>query len=452
MTTHEKRPLPLLSNGAAWRRLRQDRSGSVAMIFGVALVPLVLAAGIGIDYSRAASARAALQNVADGAALAGADAKGDSAAKQQAATTYYASNVAKVAARLLSQTPSVTVAGDMVTVTANAQIATTLMALVMPRMDLSVSSRAAAGSASVLSGAPLCILALDPTAPASFHLQGTADLNAPTCAVHVNSTNSIAIDETGSPTGVAYSFCAVGGADTSAGSNWTPMPIKNCPVVPDPYADGRYSPTTLGLEPPGACTFTNLKPANGATLSPGVYCGVTLIGANRDVRMAAGTYRFYGDLDIRAGARLRGGSSSPTMTLYFLDGAALTVQAGADLEIDAPTSGPLAGMAIVSAPANVAPTGQLLNGHADVVHTIIGGGYIKIVGTMYVPGQTVYITGNGDINQDSPLFAIIANKVNIQGNGVLNVKGGTDHVRAGLPALPCQGPCGGTATTVRLFQ
>ena len=142
------------------------------------------------------------------------------------------------------------------------------------------------------------------------------------------------------------------------------------------------------------------------------------------------------------------------MTLYFLDGAALTVQAGADLEIDAPTSGPLAGMAIVSAPANAAPTGQFLtDGYASVVHTIIGGGYIKIVGTMYVPGQTVYITGNGDINQDSPLFAIIANKVNIQGNGVLNVKGGTDHVTAGLPALPCQGPCGGTATTTaRLVQ
>lgn len=49
--------------------LLRDRSGNVAMIFGLALVPVIGLIGAGVDYSRAANVRTRLQAAADAAAV-----------------------------------------------------------------------------------------------------------------------------------------------------------------------------------------------------------------------------------------------------------------------------------------------------------------------------------------------------------------------------------------------
>lgn len=49
----------------------RDESGNVAIIFGLAILPLLAAAGAAVDYSRMSSVRAATQLATDGAALAG---------------------------------------------------------------------------------------------------------------------------------------------------------------------------------------------------------------------------------------------------------------------------------------------------------------------------------------------------------------------------------------------
>ena len=51
------------------RRLRQDLSGAVAMIFGLAIVPLLLVMGVAVDFSRATSAKSRLQEASDAAVL-----------------------------------------------------------------------------------------------------------------------------------------------------------------------------------------------------------------------------------------------------------------------------------------------------------------------------------------------------------------------------------------------
>jgi Flp pilus assembly protein TadG len=51
-------------------RLRADRRGNVSMIVGFAILPMVFATGMGIDYSRAARLRTKLNSLADAAALA----------------------------------------------------------------------------------------------------------------------------------------------------------------------------------------------------------------------------------------------------------------------------------------------------------------------------------------------------------------------------------------------
>jgi Flp pilus assembly protein TadG len=48
----------------------QNRDGNVAMLFGLALLPIMATTGAAIDYSRASDARTQLQNAIDSTALA----------------------------------------------------------------------------------------------------------------------------------------------------------------------------------------------------------------------------------------------------------------------------------------------------------------------------------------------------------------------------------------------
>ena len=54
---------------AALSRLARDRRGNVLMLFGLSLVPIMLATGAGVDYSHAARLRTKLNAIADAAAL-----------------------------------------------------------------------------------------------------------------------------------------------------------------------------------------------------------------------------------------------------------------------------------------------------------------------------------------------------------------------------------------------
>ena len=51
------------------RTFRHDRRGNVAMIFALAIIPLIGAVGSAVDYSRANSARSAMQAALDSTAL-----------------------------------------------------------------------------------------------------------------------------------------------------------------------------------------------------------------------------------------------------------------------------------------------------------------------------------------------------------------------------------------------
>ena len=50
-------------------RFRRDRSGNIAMIFGLALLPLMIAVGCAVDYSRANQIRSKLISAADAASV-----------------------------------------------------------------------------------------------------------------------------------------------------------------------------------------------------------------------------------------------------------------------------------------------------------------------------------------------------------------------------------------------
>ena len=51
-------------------RFRRDQRGNIAVIFGIACIPVLSAIGCGVDYSEASRMRAKLQSAADAAAVA----------------------------------------------------------------------------------------------------------------------------------------------------------------------------------------------------------------------------------------------------------------------------------------------------------------------------------------------------------------------------------------------
>jgi Flp pilus assembly protein TadG len=53
-----------------FKRFGSDRSGATAVVFGLAVIPLVVAAGAALDYGRASAAKLQLQRAVDAAALA----------------------------------------------------------------------------------------------------------------------------------------------------------------------------------------------------------------------------------------------------------------------------------------------------------------------------------------------------------------------------------------------
>lgn len=133
-------------------RLKCDRRGVFAVWLGVALIPLMLLAGAGLDLMRAVDLRAQLQAAVDSAALAGASAY-TSSSTSTAATTVAQNYMAGAIAKLTSNsgvtytaTPGTATSGNTtlytMTVTATSAMPTTLMKLVTSSTPIKVTATA----------------------------------------------------------------------------------------------------------------------------------------------------------------------------------------------------------------------------------------------------------------------------------------------------------------------
>ncbi|MDB5615918.1 pilus assembly protein TadG-related protein [Tardiphaga sp.] len=135
--------------GISWLRLlsrfRSDQRGSVALLFGITVVPLIICIGCAVDYARAASARTALQGAADAAGVAAVSSKSVGFLAAQAMTTDGSVSVgisdatkffngrASTIGGITGLTPTITVVKDGKFVRASVQftakVATTFMAI-----------------------------------------------------------------------------------------------------------------------------------------------------------------------------------------------------------------------------------------------------------------------------------------------------------------------------------
>jgi Flp pilus assembly protein TadG len=108
------------------RRFAASRRGNVAMMFGVALVPLTIATGVGLDYARAALAKSQMADALDAAALAVGSGGMTAAQIQTAAQAYLDANYTGAGSPPQVQVVNYDAKGS-VTLSATSSVTTTLL-------------------------------------------------------------------------------------------------------------------------------------------------------------------------------------------------------------------------------------------------------------------------------------------------------------------------------------
>ena len=370
------------------QRFRNADHGNVGMVFALSLLPVVGMAGGALDYTRATTTRQKLQAATDMAALGAATANSVSSDAQRIAlaqSLFKANDTSGAAV-------SASVAGDKVTVVADARVKTTLMS-VMQVSEIGLSVRSTAARAT--SGPPACVLALNKTVNGAITFSGSADFMAVGCSVHSNSRSPSSLSISGSGSVTAAGFCSAGGVSTSKAI--TPEPRLNCRQIDDPF-QSLPAPVTTG------CTYPNLvqvQPNEQRTLAPGIYCGgLTIKG---EATLQAGVYVIKGPLTINSQAAVSGSG----VTFYLTgSGAGFSINGGGAVTLTAPTSGVYGGVLVFQDRlANVGAT-----------NTLNGGASTKLVGAIYTAAQELSVNGGSGFGQQSQLMPIVADQVKFSGS------------------------------------
>jgi Flp pilus assembly protein TadG len=366
------------------RKFVQDQKGTMASVFALTTIPLMLASGAAVDYSRATLSRTKLQTSVDNAAM-------------KALLTPLHLREATVSAIMTKQdgvTPDIRISGDEneVTVVASGTVNTSVLSAV--RIE-SVGIQARARAVKMFEGLPPCILALNQSASGTITFAGTSQFQAKDCVVHSNSTHGSGMTMEGGAVPVAAGFCSVGGVSTSRAI--TPTPREYCERMKDPF-DDLPKPLT------GGCDYNNVSvdPKQKVTLKPGIYCGGLALKGT--VKLEPGVYVVKnGLLTITSQSSVVGHD-----VMFFLTGtnAGFSFDAGGTLDLRAPRKGSYGGVLVYQDRASNPGYDNKLVGSSDSI----------VIGGIYTPTQMVTLQGGSGFGQTSSFMPVIADRVRVAGS------------------------------------
>ncbi len=344
------------------------------MIAALGAVPLLLAAGIAVDYSRAATARVDLQEAIDAAVLAGAR-DGTSNWATVAAATFTASLRTRdltLTTKAFSQDTSGSFTG-----TASGTVKTTFAGLVAVD-TLPVSATAAAAVKTTAD--KVCILLLNTSATPGLLLNSGANISAPNCQVHVKSTGNPAATFNASTTLTTKKTCVAGANVIDNGGTHASL-TKSCTTASDPFAG------TLPTPASSTCSYSNVTVNGGTyTASPGVYCGWMNLNNNVTLNFQPGVYVIKG-----GGVNVNGGTWTGTgVTFYFPDSSYIQFNGTVKLNLSAPTSGTYANLLMYEAP-----------GLAKSSFSMNATNGATLTGLMYLPSRQLTLNSGASATSDN---------------------------------------------------
>lgn len=419
---------------------------------GLFAVAIFITGGV-IDYMSIINQKQQLQGVADRAAIAAAQElivfKGTDGRVNAVAETFVSTSYTRTqqttAARIVDDGKAVEV-----TITAASQ---TFFPGPIAQGNPTISATA---TAEISGGGYVCMIGLSPTESSTLEMHDKARVTAENCAIYSNSRSTSSLRLHNSARVKADLVCVAGGV-TGAHSAVSPnKPVEDCPPLADPLRD-RPEPNLGLLECTnvlGGILGADLLGKNGKLLSlkdltgkggllggalsgdllkkvklieaitsgdlvgtlapglivtgkqelePGVYCGgINIIGG--EVTLKPGTYILNnGGIVVANGGKLTGENVG-----FFLTGALglSTIQfaPSSTISLTAPRTGDMAGMMFFE--------------DRDVPfkfpHIIASNNARNLVGTIYLPGNTLEINSQDPIADQSDYTVIIARKFDMK--------------------------------------
>jgi len=423
-------------------KFSSDTTASVAVVFAIAAIAMVMAAGLAVDYVSLIRHRAELQAAADASAIAGAReinlATADTAQIMVVAENYARTNLglsvrasgssdnSESTGKLTDATaPSMLSASSSdggggsgggtgsgeggVTITTTVNDSASSITVAIERewtpyfarvFSKSSSPISASATAQLVGTGKVCVLALDETSAGALSLTIKANLEALQCGVYSNSTHTQGIVSTGTSLLKAQLTCSAGGV-SGTGGNFAPYPTTDCPPMQDPLAD-RQPPVV------GSCDFNNYASWDDyETLQPGVYCGGIEIGQGSVVTFEPGVYIIKdGPFFVGSNAIARGDNVG-----FYLVGntSTLAFTSKATIEFTAPKDGDLAGILFF----------EDRNAPLLREHEILSENARILLGTFYLPSGRLVVKTSKPVADQSAYTAIVARQLSIELNPTL---------------------------------
>jgi hypothetical protein len=444
---------------SVWQRLWRDQRGAAAALVAISL-PITLAiAGLGVDAGWWYTIKRQNQSGADAAALSAAyevvavlSAGGTPsvtntlvpAATQAATQNGYGggalSGVSPGAgcsytdpgtSFVLYQYCDATFAGVLVVLR---QSQNSWLANFGSLASLTIANRAVAEISQLPPG---CLLALNGTASDAINLAGSPTIDAPNCTIVSDSNSSSAVHLQGAASITAGGVATVG--DWSHTGNAYTLSLQNpaqvgANPVPDPYASTLTHANFLtdGLSTAPTCSSSTVGGVltYSSTVTPGCVIAGGLDIKNSTVNLGPGTYWLEGNLtlDNGSGATLEctscsNGGAGVTIILTAPSGGTVgtaSIASNADLDLNAPDSGPFAGMVLIQdsnglASYNISlPNPDTFSASANGTETLTG--------LVYFPDAAVTFQGTPAASGPQCLV-LVANTVALQGNPTFATSG-----------------------------
>jgi hypothetical protein len=283
------------------RAFRAEERGNVAVIFALAMLPVVTGVGAAIDYSRANATKEFVQSALDSALLAGA--KDGSSSWTSLAANVLTSNLAAKTISVSSPSFSKDDVNLLYAGSVTASVPTSILGIIgINSLDVTANGKTTAAEAD-----NSCILTLDrgqSRSHVSLALNGAPVVNLSGCSIRSNTS----MDCNGHDGSLTKSYAS----GSAAGCN---RPNSNAAIVPDTFADLAKNITTLcGSDRPGTKWVPGVLPI-GAAIKTVAKSGYT-------------EHHICGDLLV-SGTGYLTGAAPATDTVIVIENGSLIVDDGA---------------------------------------------------------------------------------------------------------------------------
>ncbi len=336
----------------AWR-FGRAKDGQISMIFAITIIPILVSVGAAVDFAKSSDTRAQLQKSVDAAVLAGVT----QASAQQVSTASAVFSGSFKGRFGTGTTATFTPNSDgSLSGTATTSVKTSFLN-VMGTTSLGVTASATA-KAGAQTTSPVCILLVSTINAQSLLVNSGAQLNAPSCEIHVLSTQSPAAMFNAT---LNVKRICIKGTNITKNGGVTPPAETGCAAISDPFA-GKLPAVTVG-----ACTTNNkVYDPGSVTLNPGVYCGATNFNGSGTLTLNPGLYIIKGGaMTFNSGWTVTGSG----VTFYLVDqNATLTFNGNVNATLSAPTSGTYANI-LMYEPSGLSTTNLPINGTSSSSYT-----------------------------------------------------------------------------------